>query len=362
MRSIRLLAVATAVLVLGSACGGDDGPPTNGNENEAPVASFTAPTTCVAGVACNFTSTSTDDEAVTTYSWDFDGAGTAPNATTASASFTFAAAGTYPVSLTVGDAEGLTHSVTNNVVVAAAPVENIPPVAAFELVTACTEGTPCGFHSSSTDADGTIAPEGHVWDFGDATEPGTGIDVTHTFATAGPYDVTLTVTDNLGGTATVTQQITVAEAASQDCTTSQTGTGPVVDCDLTLGVQSTVKFTMVSEDCAFTGNRLELTEPVQPDKVIFFNLCNQTPGNEVNVTNPDGSPMVFPAGTVLRVHFVRGTAAQNPGHPPASDPGIQVDGVSPSWTLNIDDGGLAGTAGEPDFNDAVITVTATASP
>src|SRR5688572_15981574 len=121
MRSIRLLAVATTVLVVGSACGGDD-PPTNGGENEAPVASFTAPTNCVAGVACNFTSTSTDDEGISTYSWDFDAAGTAPNATTQSASFTFAAAGTYPVSLTVTDGEGLTHSVTNNVIVAAAPV------------------------------------------------------------------------------------------------------------------------------------------------------------------------------------------------------------------------------------------------
>jgi hypothetical protein len=42
-----------------------------------------------------------------------------------------------------------------------------------------------------------------------------------------------------------------------------------------------------------------------------------------------------------------------------SDPGIQVTGSYPSWTLNIDDGGAAGTPGEPDFNDVVVTVTAT---
>ena len=351
MRSMRLLAVATMVVVLGSACGGDDPPPNGVDENDPPVASFVPPTNCVAGTACNFTSTSTDDEGVTTYSWDFDGAGTTPPVTTASASFTFAAAGTYPVTLTVGDAEGETHSVTNNVTVTAAPVENILPVADFEGATACTEGTPCGFHSLSTDEDGTIAPEGHVWDFGDNTEDGTGIDVTHTFAAAGTYNVKLTVTDNLGGVAEVTLPITVAPAASQDCTT----TGTVVDCSLTVNVRSTVKFTVVSESCDFTGNRLEITAPRA--QIVFFNLCNQTPGAEYTVLSAGGTPLVFEAGTVLAVHFVRG--APGPTDPPASDPGIQVDGTSPTWTLNIDDGGNAGTAGEPDFNDAVISVTAT---
>jgi PKD repeat protein len=179
--------------------------------------------------------------------------------------------------------------------------------------------------------------------------------VTHTFAQDGTYAVTLTVTDNLGATHSVTEQITVAPAASQDCTT----TGTAVDCALTLNTRSTVKFTIVSEQCDFSGNNLTLAGPVA--RTIFFNLCNRAPGDAYTVVQADGvTPYVFEAGTVLAIHFVRG--APGPTDPPASDPGIQVDGTSPTWTLNIDDGGLAGTAGEPDFNDAIISVQATAAP
>ena len=354
MRSIRLLAGATTALILCSACGGDDGG-TDPIENEAPVASFTPPTNCVAGTACSFTSTSTDDVGVTTYTWDFDGAGTAPNGTTATSQFTFAAAGTYPVTLTVGDVEGLTNSVTNNVIVAAAPVNNVLPTASFEQTSDCVAGTPCGFHSTSTDPDGTIAAEATVWNFGDLTETNTGLDVTHTFAAAGTYAVTVAVTDNAGGTATsAPQQITVTAAQSQDCTTS----GTVVDCTLTVGLQSNVTFTVVSTACAFSGNTLTVTAPRQ--QTVFFNLCNRDPGELYTVKDLSGTPTVFAAGSQLSIRFVRGTP--DPTDPPTSDPGIQVDGGSPSWTLNIDDGGLAGTPGEPDFNDAVISVQATAAP
>jgi PKD repeat protein len=355
MRSTRLLAGATAALILCSACGGDDGGTTPPTENEAPVASFTPPTNCVAGTACSFTSTSTDDVGVTTYTWDFDGAGTAPNGTTATSQFTFAAAGTYPVTLTVGDVEGLTNSVTHDVIVAAAPVNNVLPTASFEQTSDCVAGTPCGFHSTSTDPDGTITAEATVWNFGDLTATSTGLDVTHTFAAAGTYAVTVAVTDNAGGTATsAPQQITVTAAQSQDCTTS----GTVVNCILTVSQRSTVTFTVVSTDCGFSGNRLAVTSPRA--QTIFFNLCNRDPGENTTVTDAGGAPTVFEAGSQLAIQFVRGTPDAT--DPPASDPGIQVDGASPSWTLNIDDGGLAGTPNEPDFNDAVISVQATAAP
>src|SRR4051812_1807138 len=72
MRSIGMLAVVTGTLALASACGGDGStPPT---ENTAPVASFAVPT-CTINLPCDFISTSTDDAAVTAWSWDFDGDG-----------------------------------------------------------------------------------------------------------------------------------------------------------------------------------------------------------------------------------------------------------------------------------------------
>ena len=351
MRSIRLLAVATAVMVLGSACGGDD-PPT-GNGNTAPTAAFTAPT-CTVGTACAFTADpSSDNTAVTGWNWDFNGDATA-DATTKDASFTFGTVSTgTPVRLIVSDAEGLADTVTNNVVVNAGTPGNTPPVSSFDLPVDCVAGTPCGFHSTSTDPDVGDAIAFAAWDFGD-TGTGEGNDVTHTYLAEGTYTVQLTVTDNAGAEGVSSQQLVVTPAAIEDCTT----TSPSVDCSFTPTARVTLKVTVVSTACELTGNRVTATAPVS--QTVFFNLCNQADGAEYVIKDGGGLPLVFEAGTPLALQFTRGNPGA--GDPPAGDPGIQVTGAYPTWTLNVDDGGAAGTAGEPDFNDAVLTVTATAAP
>ena len=113
MRSIGLLAVATGTLVLASSCSEGSGliPP----ENEAPVAIFTVPP-CTIDVACTFASSSTDDEQVTRWSWDFDGDGGA-DASTPEASFTYKTAKDFKVSLTVYDAQGLSHTRTSDITI-----------------------------------------------------------------------------------------------------------------------------------------------------------------------------------------------------------------------------------------------------
>jgi PKD repeat protein len=188
--------------------------------NQAPTAAFTSTST---GLTATFdASTSSDaDGTVAGQAWDF-GDGTTD--TGALANHTYAVDGTYQVKLTVTDDDGATGSVTNPVTVARPA--NVPPVAAFTTSTA--KLVLAADASGSSDSDGTIA--GYAWDFGDGTT-GTGKTVSHPYGTAGSYPVSLTVTDDRGGTNTVTQAVTaVANAApSAAFTTSVTKLAVSVD-------------------------------------------------------------------------------------------------------------------------------------
>lgn len=85
-----------------------------GGGNQAPAAAFTHSCT---DLACTFTDASTDaDGTIASRSWDF---GNGQTSTAANPSVTYAAAGTYTVSLTVTDDDGATNSTTQSVTVAA---------------------------------------------------------------------------------------------------------------------------------------------------------------------------------------------------------------------------------------------------
>jgi PKD repeat protein len=210
MRSIGLLAVVTGMLVLASACSSGAGTPPP--DNTAPVANFDMPP-CTINVACNFASTSTDDAAVTGWNWDFDGDGN-PDATTANGAFTYTAAGTFNVSLTVRDAQGLSDTKTGTTTIAPAPPGNpppgnTPPTASFTH--SCTAAA-CTFISTSTDAaPGSIVT--YAWSFGDGGTA-TAASPTHSYTVtaATEFTVTLTVTDNDGATAVATQTVAVDPA------------------------------------------------------------------------------------------------------------------------------------------------------
>ncbi|WP_110206234.1 PKD domain-containing protein [Nocardioides daejeonensis] len=84
---------------------------------------------------------------------------------------------------------------------------NQPPQAAF--TSSCVH-LACTFDSAGTeDPDGEVVSR--AWDFGDGGS-GSGTTVGHTFAAAGQYPVTLTVTDDDGAVAQVTHQVQVQAA------------------------------------------------------------------------------------------------------------------------------------------------------
>jgi PKD repeat protein len=205
MRPIGMPAVLAGMLLAASACGGDGGGNVTPSENAAPVASFDMPS-CIVGEVCEFVSTSTDDAAVKTWTWDFDGDGS-PDATTETAAFTYDAAGSYQVSLTVHDEQGLSGTRGSTITVAAVAPTNMPPTAGFTHT--CT-ALDCSFTSTSTDAaPGTIAA--YAWTFGDggAAEVATPSH-SYTVNASTDFTVTLTVTDDEGASASTSQTITVA--------------------------------------------------------------------------------------------------------------------------------------------------------
>jgi PKD repeat protein len=165
--------------------------------NQLPTAAFTADCT---DLDCSFTDTSTDsDGSITGWSWDFDDGN---NSSAQNPNHSFAAGGSYTVSLTVTDDGGETDMASSLVTVTP---PNQPPSASFN--DSCTDLN-CGFADTSTDSDGSITA--WAWDFGDSN--GSSVqNPPHSFAADGSYTVELTVTDNEGATDVTSKLVTVSE-------------------------------------------------------------------------------------------------------------------------------------------------------
>ena len=169
--------------------------------NDPPVASFTV--NCTNNV-CSFDARGSTDENPTTltYSWAFgNGSGTGPVPTR-----TYTAPGTYTVTLTAKDEWGDTGTTTRTVTITTPP-GNRPPVPVLNPP-ACA-GLSCNFSavgSADPDTGDTLT---YRWAWGDGTPDTTTSSAAHTFAAAGTYLVTLTVTDGWGAAATTTRSVTV---------------------------------------------------------------------------------------------------------------------------------------------------------
>ncbi len=343
MRSNRLLTATIVTLTL-AACGGDGGGVGPGG---APSANFTQVCT---DLACTFTDASTDPDGnttITTRAWDFGdpNSGQANASAEVSPAHTFSAAGDYNVKLTVTDNGGNTNSKTVKVTVAA-PTGGSP---AAEFAITCS-GLDCSFTDQSTDTDGQVV--GWSWDFGDGSAASTETNPTHHYnvTTPTPFNVKLTVTDNAGLTGSITKATpAVSPPAGLQCNDG----GTFVDCGLTLTQKSSVKITLTSADCTAFGTKVIITEPILD--TIFTNACKKpVPGTaEATVTLQNGT--AFAAGTVLKAQLISGSTKQK------TAPAVHVLNDFPEWTLDFDDGEDVGN-GEPDFNDIVVTVTATPQP
>ena len=141
-------------------------------------------------------------DAIVSYSWNFGDGQTGSGVVI---SHTYAATGTYNVSLTVSDGNFQDTDTTTATISAAAP--NPAPTAVIQVFLISKDGRSYRFDGSqSSDPNGEIVS--YDWDFGD-TLTATGQVVEHHYTASGTYTATLTVTDDGDATGSATKPVTV---------------------------------------------------------------------------------------------------------------------------------------------------------
>jgi PKD repeat protein len=170
-----------------------------------PVASFTesAATVYTRDVIYFNASASYDpDGVIVSCFWTF---GDGTNATGLFVSHAYVDNGMCTVTLIVTDNDGSIGTSASTITVL-----DRPPVASFtESATSVLTGTAVYFNASASyDPDGTVVS--YFWTFGDGSNV-SGVAVSHGYAVTGVYNVTLTVKDNDGSTASASATVTVLD-------------------------------------------------------------------------------------------------------------------------------------------------------
>ncbi len=150
------------------------------------------------------------DGTIENYEVDFDDGETAEGTDILEKiTHTYDEPGTYELTVSITDNSGATSSVSNTVTVKEKEKTNQKPTAKINLdpsegkapLKVTADGT------GSADSDGKI--ERYVWEFG-GEETKTGAKVEHAFDSSGQYEITLTVVDDEGSQATVSQTTSVS--------------------------------------------------------------------------------------------------------------------------------------------------------
>jgi len=176
---------------------------------EAPIANFTTNTTNGYNpLTVQFTDTSTGGK-TTTYAWDFNNDGIV-DSTAQNPTYTYSAAGTYTVKLTVTNSVGSSTEIKNDFIVVYQP--------AVAYFTANTTNGELPLNVKFTDlSTGTVTS--WAWDFdGDGITDSTEQNPTHTYVYSGIYTVKLTVSNpgGMSNSKTITDYITVKPAPQPD--------------------------------------------------------------------------------------------------------------------------------------------------
>jgi PKD repeat protein len=180
----------------------------------------------------------------------------------------YAAAGTYPVVVTA-------QETASN---ALAKIQEVGRATQLIIPVLCPKSTPCDFTVSpasltagtpatfTSTVNGGTTPYLFSWNFGDGTALGTTNPVTHTYATAGTFNVKLTITDSstpAPQTSVVTHSVVVQTSVAVPTVTVNNPTPNPAN----TGAAVTVTFT-VSSTATVTGITVNWGDGTTPDSLL----------------------------------------------------------------------------------------------
>jgi len=290
--------------------------------NVAPVVSAGVDQSSDEGSTVNFAGGFTDAGSADTHTmlWDFGDGATASG--TLSPSHAYADNGVYTVTLTVTDDDGGSTSDTLLVTVA-----NVAPVVNAGDDQLADEGSSVSFSGGFTDA-GSADTHTMLWDFGDgATASGT-LSPSHAYADNGVYTVTLTVTDDDGGSTSDTLTMTVNNVAPTARSNAYATSQAVV-----------VTGNVISDD---TGNGVDDDPAGTNDPLVISSHTNPTNGSLV--LSVDGSFVYTPDSTFAGVDSFTYEISDGDGGFDTATVTINVSAAAAGSVLTIADTCLGGNA------------------
>jgi PKD repeat protein len=245
-----------------------------------------------------------------TYQWDFGDGNSSGDVT---ADHTFTATGVFNVTLNSSNVAGCLNSTSRQLQVYAVP----QPSFSIDLPPFSCAGTPSQFHDATpSPSDNNVNQWG--WDFGD-NGTGSGKDPVHTYASAGTFNVRLSVTTDKGCTGFTDQEVSIAPSPVAVFTSDATclnqavnftnvSTGDIKSWQWKIGNQvyttenarhvfaatgnSSAQLTVTgTNDCVSTLTR-QVVVPVVP--IVDFgigNMCSAQPTSFADLTSSPADPV-----------------------------------------------------------------------
>ena len=168
-----------------------------------------SPSSTQAGQPVTFTASASGGTSPFTFSWSF---GDGSTGTGSPVTHSFSSAGSYTAALTVKDSSSPQQTATSQKTVA---VTSPPPPISVSFTLNPSSPKVGQSIAFTAVASGGNPPYSYSWSYGDGST-GTGLQSNHTYNSDGTYQVTLTVADSQGNTATGVEPVVVGSSPLQD--------------------------------------------------------------------------------------------------------------------------------------------------